>query len=458
MAESPEKIQRELTMRKKNSPYVLRKLAWVIVLGLLESWSAAQSVAQAPTPTSPSATSSDETYKKLKTLVDVLHYIRQDYVDKVPSQQLLDGALSGMVDTLDPFSQYLGVEAAGEMNTETKGHFGGVGLQLNVDGDWLTVITPIPGTPAYSAGILPSDRLSAVNGENTKDATLEDIQKKLRGKPGSKVTLTLLRKPAEDHPGEWIPLNFTLTRENIKIESVDSKMLEDNIGYLRIIQFSANTAKDSLAALNDLTKQGATSLILDLRNNPGGLLASAVQIASYFLAGKKLIVYTQGRRADDREEFRSSEQAPFPDIPIVVLVNGGSASAAEIVSGALQDNHRALLIGMRTYGKASVQSIIPLDDGSSLRLTIARYYTPSGRSIQRNEKMHTGGIIPDIVVKVPPDVEAKLYDQLDMVYAKDKTPHSLIKKKDRVPDEVLSRAEEILRAQDVLKSLRSKQP
>ncbi len=394
--------------------------------------------------------SGDETYKKIKTLVDVLHYIREDYVDPVSTKQLMDGALSGMVDTLDPFSQYLGVEAAGEMDTETKGHFDGVGLQLNVDGDWLTVITPIPGTPAYSAGILPGDRLSAVNGKTTKDATLNEIQKDLWGKPGSKVSLTILRKVPEGNSEIWKPLNFTVERKNIKIESVHSRMLPNHIGYIRIVEFNANTARDALLALNSLKKQGMTSLILDLRNNPGGLLSSAVQIASYFLAGKKLIVYTQGRKPDDREEFRSFETAPFPDLPMIVLVNGGSASAAEIVSGALQDNHRALLVGMRTYGKASVQSIIPLDDGSSLRLTIARYYTPSGRSIQRNETDHTGGILPDIVVNVPPNIEAKLYDQWDMIYAKNQKPHSMVEKKYRVPDKILDRAEEILKARSIL--------
>ncbi len=394
--------------------------------------------------------SGDETYKKIKTLVDVLHYIREDYVDPVSTKQLMDGALSGMVDTLDPFSQYLGVEAAGEMDTETKGHFDGVGLQLNVDGDWLTVITPIPGTPAYSAGILPGDRLSSVNGESTKDDTLDGIQKDLRGKPGSHVIITVLRKTQEGNSEIWKPLSFTLERKAIKIESVHSRMLPNHIGYIRIVEFNANTAKDVLVALNALKKDGMASLILDLRNNPGGLLSAAVQIASYFLPGKKLIVYTQGRKPDDREEFRSFETAPFPHLPMIVLVNGGSASAAEIVSGALQDNRRSLLIGMRTYGKASVQSIIPLDDGSSLRLTIARYYTPSGRSIQRNEKTHTGGILPDIVVKVPPAIEAKLYDQWDMIYAKNQKPHSMIEKKYRVPDETLNRAEEILKAQNVL--------
>ncbi len=402
--------------------------------------------------------SGDETYKKIKTLVDVLHYIREDYVDPVSTKELMDGALTGMVDTLDPFSQYLGIEAAGEMDTETKGHFDGVGLQLNVDGDWLTVITPIPGTPAYSAGILPGDRLSEVNGQNTKDETLNAIQKDLRGKPGSHVTLTVLRKTPEGASEIWKPVNFVLKRKNIKIESVHSQMLSDHIGYIRIVEFNANTAKDALLALNALKKEGMSSLILDLRNNPGGLLSSAVQIASYFLPGKKLIVYTQGRKPDDREEFRSFETALFPNLPMIVLVNGGSASAAEIVSGALQDNHRALLIGMRTYGKASVQSIIPLDDGSSLRLTIARYYTPSGRSIQRNEKTHTGGITPDIVVRVPPDIEAKLYDQWDMIYAKNQKPHSIIARKYRVPDTTLDRAEEILKARNILGTKESAAP
>lgn len=445
-------------MKSKTTGRFLKSSAVALVGLLTAAGPAAAAVAPAkPAPPAPTGTGNgDSTFEQLKVLVDVLSYIQEDYVEKPDTRKLIEGAAYGMVRTLDPFSQYMDPETNKEIKTETEGQFGGLGIRVGMKDDWLTVITPLPGTPAYRMGILPNDRIVEIDDQTTKDMTLDDALKLLRGAPGTKVKLTVLRGPDDGGDGPWTSHEFSLSREEVKIDSVDHWMLEDKIGYVRITEFSAKTSDDMLDALNDLKKQGATSLILDLRNNPGGLLSAAVDVASYFLGDNKLIVYTQGRKPDSRQEFRAGATAPFPDIPLIVLINGGSASGSEIVTGALQDQKRALVMGMRSYGKASVQSVIPLSDGSGLRLTIAHYYTPSGRSIQRNEKNKTGGIMPDIVVPVPRDVEAKLYNQWDMVYAKDKRPHSVVPKADRVPDETLERAEELLKARDVLGTLKGK--
>lgn len=404
----------------------------------------------------PARAAGDETYKQLRVLIDTLNDVQDNYVDEPDTHKLIYGAASGMVRTLDPFSQFMEPEGAREIKTETEGEFGGLGIHIGVKDDWLTVITPIPGTPAYRLGILPNDRIAEIDGETTKDLTLEDAFKKLRGSPGTKVRLTILRAPEEGAEGPWNSREFTLTREVIKIETVRHWKQEDAIGYLRITEFSARTAGDVLEGAKSLKKEGAASLILDLRNNPGGLLSAAVEVASDFIGDNKLIVYTQGRKAENRQEFRSGAQAPFADLPLVVLVNEGSASGAEIVAGALQDHHRAVLMGTRTYGKASVQSVIPLADGSALRLTVARYYTPSGRSIQRDEKKKTGGIVPDLLVPIGRETEAKLYAQWEMVYAKDKKPRSMVKKEDSVRDETLERAVELLKAREALSNLKVK--
>jgi carboxyl-terminal processing protease len=395
----------------------------------------------------------DKTYEQLKVLVDVLSYIQENYVEEPDSQKLIYGAASGMVRTLDPFSQFMDPEAHDEIKTETEGEFGGLGIRIAVKDDWLTVMTPLPGTPAYRAGILPNDRLVEIDGATTKDMTLGDALKQLRGAPGTKVRLTLMRGPEDEGEGPWAAHEFTLAREIVKIESVQSWMLNPTVGYLRIDEFSARTSEDTMSALNDLKKQGMQSLVLDLRNNPGGLLSAAVDVASDFIGDNKLIVYTQGRKADSRQDFRAGPTAPFGALPMILLINGGSASGSEIVAGALQDHKRAVIMGLRSYGKASVQSVIPLSDGAGLRLTVAHYYTPLGRSIHRDEKAKTGGITPDIVVPVPRDTEAKLYTQWDMIYAMGKKPKSVVKKDDLVKDETLDRAVELLKARDVLSSL-----
>jgi carboxyl-terminal processing protease len=414
------------------------------------AWTLTAAVLAGPIP---ARAAQDKTYEQLKILVDVLNYVQENYVDEPDSQKLIYGAASGMIRTLDPFSQFMDPEAHGEIKTETEGQFGGLGIRIAIKDDWLTVMTPLPGTPAYRAGVLPNDRLVEIDGETTKDMTLADALKKLRGAPGTKVRLTLMRGPEDGSEGPWAAREFNLSREIVKIESVQSWMLDQTVGYARILEFSAKTAEDFQSALVDLKKHGMTSVVLDLRNNPGGLLSAAVEVASDFLADNKLVVYTQGRKADSRQDFRAGPTAPWADLPLIVLVNEGSASGSEIVAGALQDHKRALIMGLRSYGKASVQSVIPLSDGSGLRLTVARYYTPLGRSIHRDEKAKTGGITPDIVVPVTRDVEAKLYSQWDMIYAQGKKPKSSAKKEDLVKDETLDRAVELLKAREVLSSL-----
>ncbi len=396
---------------------------------------------------------SDKTFEQMKQLVDILGYIQDNYVTEVDTKRLLYGAAEGMVRTLDPFSQFLEPEMNREMKSETEGQFGGVGLRLNESDDGLVVMTPMPQTPAYRAGIIPGDRIVEIDGQSARDMDLDEALKFLRGAPGSRVKLKILRGPEGADDSELKPMNFELTRELIRVDSVLPNDLGGGVGYARVSEFSARTAEDLSSAIRSLRKGGATSLVLDLRNNPGGLLSAAVETASLFLGEGKLIVYTQGRKPESRQDFTAGARAPFADLPLVILINGGSASASEIVSGAMQDQHRAVIVGQRSYGKASVQSLIPLPDGSGLRLTVAHYYTPSGRLIQRDARHTTGGITPDVAVEVTPDDEAKLYEQWETIYAKDKKPHSLVKPEDMVRDEALERAEEILKARAAFAAL-----
>ncbi|MDE2491633.1 MAG: S41 family peptidase [Elusimicrobia bacterium] len=404
--------------------------------------------AQSAPPDKPAA---DSTYEQLKLLVDVLGYIQDNYVTPVDTRKLIYGAAEGMVGTLDPFSQFLEPEMNKEMQTETEGQFGGVGLRLVRESDGLSVLTPMPGTPAYRAGILPNDLITAIDGKPAKDVDLGEALRLLRGAPGTKVTLQVLRAGADGEAGK--PLVFTITRELIKVDSVVSKELADGVGYARVTEFTAKTADDLSSALKRLSREGMTSLVLDLRNNPGGLLSAGVETSSLFLGENQLIVYTQGRDPQSRQDFTAGSKAPYEDLPFVILINGGTASAAEIFTGAMQDHRRAVVIGQRSYGKASVQSLIPLSDGSGLRLTVAHYFTPNGRMIHRDGKNPNWGIMPDIKVDVAPDVEAKLYAQWETIYAKDKKPRSAVKPEDMVPDAVLDRAVELLKARAALGSL-----
>ncbi len=400
----------------------------------------------------------DQTYEDMKMLIEVMNLIRDNYVQEVETKKLVYGAAAGMVRGLDPFSQFLEPDAHKEMKTETEGEFGGLGIRIAIRDNILTVITPLPGTPAYKAGVLPNDKIIKISGETTMDINIEQAVKKLRGAPGSKITLSIARE------GEKELKDFNLTRELIKIESIKSKMLDSEIGYVRLTEFTQRSAIDFDLALKALKAKGMKNLIVDLRNNPGGLLNVAVDVCRLFIGNNKLIVYTQGRR-QPKQEFRADAEAVYGTIPMVILVNHGSASGSEIFAGCLQDYHRAVILGSESFGKGSVQSVIPLADGSGLRLTTAKYYTPSGRTFHRDEKTGKGGITPDIVIDVPREVEIKLQTQEEEVFNKPRSetakPDAKQEGKDKekgkdqpVADEALDRAQQILKSRDIFNKMK----
>ncbi len=327
-----------------------------------------------------------EGYEELKTFTEVMSMVRKYYVEEVKTKDLIYGAIKGMLSSLDPHSSFMPPEAYKEMQVETKGEFGGLGIQIGIKDKALTVIAPIDDTPASRAGIKAGDRIVKINKEVTRDMSLQDAVSKMRGAPKTSVTISILREGWEG------PKDFTLTREIIKIKSVKSKTLDDGIGYIKISQFQEQTASDLSEAINKLTEEKVNSLVLDLRNNPGGLLNSAIDVSSKFLPKGKLVVYTK-TRSGEKSEFFTDGDSNFSQ-PMIVLVNQGSASASEIVAGALKDWNRAIILGTQTFGKGSVQTVIPLSDGAGLRLTTAKYYTPKGISIQNT------GITPAIVVKL----------------------------------------------------------
>lgn len=334
-----------------------------------------------------------ETYEELKTFSEVLNQVQRHYVDETKTKELVQGAIRGMLSTLDPHSSYMTPEMYKEMQVETKGEFGGVGIQIGVKDSRLAVIAPIEGTPAQRAGIKAGDFIVKVNEETTKDLTLMDAVQKMRGPKGTKVNLTIQRDGTPE------PLQFSLMRDTIKIESVKSKVI-DNLGYVRLTQFQEATGRDLAKAIKQFREQKVQGAILDLRNNPGGLLTAAVDVSEQFLPNGKLVVFTKNRDGK-KDEWLAKSKDQMDELPIIILVNEGSASASEIVAGALQDWGRAVIVGTTSFGKGSVQTILPLGDGSGLRLTTAKYYTPKGRSIQST------GITPDIVVKLPAPAQAK---------------------------------------------------
>ncbi|MFN0117242.1 MAG: S41 family peptidase [Elusimicrobiota bacterium] len=385
----------------------------------------------------------DKTFEQIKLLLDVYQQVLQNYVTEVNPQELIYGAAAGLVGSLDPFSQFMLPEAREEMQTVTEGQFGGLGIRIMLQDNWLTVITPMPDTPAYRAGVLPEDKIIAIDDQSTQGISLQEAVKKLRGAPKTQVKVTVARVGAKE------PLVFNLIRENIAISSVKAKIIKDDIGYIRISEFIEPTLKDLENSLKDLSKKGMKNLVLDLRNNPGGLLTSAIDVSKEFIGDQKLIVFTEGR-AQPRQDFKAGQSAPYKKLPIVVLINRGSASGSEIVAGAMQDLGRAVLIGSETFGKGSVQSVISLEDGSGLRLTTAKYYTPSGRSIHRDPKTGKGGITPDIIIDVEREVEAKLQAQTEEIYAKGQESHLAVPDKDRVKDVALERAIEVLKIRPII--------
>jgi len=339
-----------------------------------------------------SGESESEQLELEELIQDSIVTIKRNYVTSVDTKTLVYGAIKGMVRELDPHSHFLEPRVYEEMKVGTTGQFGGLGIEITKREDgFITIISPMFGTPAYRKGLLPGDRIVRIEGEELRDPDINDVVDKLRGEPGTSVTITIFRV------GEPL-LDVTLTREVIKVKSVvDPHMVESDIGYVKLVQFQERSTADLDKALSDLEKQGMTALILDLRDNPGGLLKAAVQICDLFIDAKpeaRVLVSTGGRNEEQRWEYKSHSAGTHPNYPIVVLVNGASASASEIVSGAMKDLGRGILVGTKTYGKGSVQTVIPLRKDTALSLTTAHYYTPSGALI------HGKGIAPDIEVKV----------------------------------------------------------
>jgi len=327
------------------------------------------------------------TYERLKVFSEILSLIESSYVEPVESKALIEGAIRGMVKALDPHTSYLAPEAFQDMKVETSGKFGGLGIEISMRNGVLTVISPIEGTPAFNAGIQTGDKIIKIEGASTLDMTLADAVSHMRGEIGTSINITIFREGLEK------PMDFQIVRDIIKVQNIKKKIYNSDIGYIKIRSFSKSTSADLDKALAALEVKGARKLILDVRNNPGGLLNQAVEVSDRFLDEENLIVYTKGRSEDQNMRFTTHDTGRQVRYPMIVLVNGGSASASEIVAGALQDLGRAVVVGTPTFGKGSVQTIIPLSDGSALRLTTARYYTPSGRVIQGN------GVVPDIIVK-----------------------------------------------------------
>ena len=334
-------------------------------------------------------------YESLKIFSEVLSLIETNYVEKVSNQKLIEGAIHGLMKTLDPHSSYMTYDAFQEMKIQTSGKFGGLGIEVSVRDGLLTVIAPIEGKPAFEAGVLAKDKIVKIEDESTLDMSLSDAVSLLRGDVGSSVNITIIRD------GLKAPLLVNISREIIKVQSVKKKIYDNNIGYIKIRSFSSNTSSDLDKALSFFKNTNVTKLILDVRNNPGGLLNQAVEVSDRFLGNENLIVYTKGSTEEQNMRFTTHTKTEYIDYPMIILVNGGSASASEIVAGALQDLGRAVILGTPTFGKGSVQTIIPLSDGSAVRLTTARYYTPSGKIIQEN------GIIPDIYMENKPLLNVK---------------------------------------------------
>jgi carboxyl-terminal processing protease len=389
----------------------------------------------------------DDLFKQVQLFSDTLAIINSDYVDEVKSKDLIYGALKGMLSALDPHSQFMDPDTYNELKVDTEGKFGGLGIEITIKDSLLTVITPIEDTPAWKAGLKANDRIVKIDNELTRDITITDAVKKLRGKVGDPVSLTVLRESQKKL------LDFKIIRDVIKIQDIKgSRILEDGIGYVRLIEFRETTSADLDKVLEKLQKEGLNALVLDLRNNPGGLLESAVEVTEKFLEKGKVIVSTKGRLPNQNMEFTSGSNKPILGLPMVVLINEGSASGSEIVAAALQDYKRAIILGTKSFGKGSVQTIVPLSDGSALRLTTSKYFTPL------NKIIHGIGVKPDIVVeegrvelseKEKEDQTAQ--EIFDTIEKKEPKPAD---KKDELnykADNQLSRAVDVLKAVKILK-------
>jgi carboxyl-terminal processing protease len=379
---------------------------------------------------------SEDEYKYLRMFTDVLRIIKENYVEPVSTKDLIYGALNGMTKSLDPFSSFFTPKQYESFRQETAGEFGGVGIEIGMEKGRPIVISPIEGTPAFKAGIKPGDVILEINGEDTSNMSLMDVVQRIRGKVGTKVQLTIYRKGMEK------PMKIELERALIKIESVRWTTLGD-VGYIKLSQFNENVSVQVERALKELTSRRVKGIILDLRNDPGGLLSEAVNVADLFLPEGKLVVYTKGRKGETQKYFTRRKPVVPDDLPVIVLINKGSASASEIVAGALQDYKRAIILGEKSFGKASVQNIIPLEDGSALKLTVAYYYTPLGKLI------HNKGIVPDVQVAMDEKQEEALREAIRQKKLEGKSGLILLPEK----DPQLSKAIELIRSGQALKKV-----
>ncbi len=377
-------------------------------------------------------------YRELRLFRQVMQLVQRNYVKDVPDKDLVQGAINGMLQSLDPHSSFLNEEQFKELQVETKGEFGGLGIEITLENGILTIVSPIEDTPAFRAGLKHGDKIIKINGESTRNITLQKAVKQMRGAKGTKVTVTIMRE------GFRTAKDYSITRDIIRVQSVKKEQLEPEYPYVRLIHFQENTDTDLDTAIKELGGDEIKGLILDLRNNPGGLLDQSYKVASLFLEKGKLIVHTDGRMKDQRMELYSTKSGKPYKFRLAVLINEGSASASEIVAGALQDYDRALILGTKSFGKASVQTIIPLENGSGLRLTTAYYYTPKGRHIQKT------GIHPDVDMKAEVQKQQEEEAEEDAKPEKKKQnmqkPRGAKTKEDLLNDPVVKKAMEWLKS------------
>ncbi|MCQ9206345.1 MAG: S41 family peptidase [Omnitrophica bacterium] len=366
-----------------------------------------------------------ELYEQVELFADAITIVQSDFVEEIEPKKLVYGALEGLLSSLDGYSHFMDPDDFKEMEIDTKGEFGGLGIEIGIRDSILTVIAPIDGTPAEKAGLKAGDRIVKIEGKLTRGLNLTDAVKKLRGKPNTKVTITVLRE------GEEKLLDFTIVRSIIKLKSIKTvRIIDKTIGYIKLIEFQERTGRELAKKISGLKKDGMEALILDLRNNPGGLLDASYAVSDNFLPEGKVVVSLKGRVPAQNKVYISTGKQSFTDFPMVVLVNKGSASASEIVAGAIQENQRGIILGTKTFGKGSVQTIIPLKDGSAVRLTTAAYYTPKGRSISNT------GITPDVEVKLRQEkkVIEKTGDVFDKIESKEEEKE---KKKEVTKEEII---------------------
>ncbi len=379
--------------------------------------------------------SQEDIHEYMRLFSDAFTIIRDNYVEEMPVKDIIYGAIDGMIGVLDDYSQFMEPKTADRVREDSEGEFGGLGIRITKEGEYIKVITPMPETPAYRKGILPGDLIVEIDGESARGISMEDAVNQLRGPEGTEVTISIKREEEEDY------IKYTIVRDTIVPRKVFGRIISQDIAYIRLTDFSGNAPEVFKKTIQDKISGGAASLILDLRNNPGGLLKAAIEVSEMFLSRGDLVVYTQGRAPNQSREFHSTSRPVAPEIPMIILINKGSASGSEIVAGSLQDHGRAILVGETTFGKASVQSIITLEDSSSLRLTTAEYFTPGGNPI------HGEGVTPDIEVKLTAEEKRLMAEERHELYTL--SEEERVEREAEMRDPQLARAVDIMRARAI---------